>query len=59
MQMLGSRAGAGNADRGSASAGESRSEPETAAPDPLLAHPAQASNPAKTGGDFNDDDIPF
>ena len=65
MQMLGSRAGAGNADRGSASAGESRlpaqagGEPEMAAPDPLLARPAQAGNPAKTGGDFNDDDIPF
>lgn len=58
MQMLGSRAGAGGADRVSAAddprkspPGENRGEPEAAA--------APASNPAKTGGDFSDDDIPF
>ena len=55
MQMLGSRAGAGGADRMSAAddpgkspPGDSRGEPE-----------APAGKPAKTGNDFNDDDIPF
>ncbi|MGH8415028.1 MAG: single-stranded DNA-binding protein [Gammaproteobacteria bacterium] len=45
MQMLGSRAGAGNPDRGG---GESRAE----------SGPAPAASPAKTDN-FNDDDIPF
>ncbi|MGH8283454.1 MAG: single-stranded DNA-binding protein [Gammaproteobacteria bacterium] len=45
MQMLGSRAGAGNPDRGGA---ESRAE----------SAPAPAASAAKTDN-FNDDDIPF
>ncbi|MGB9430447.1 MAG: single-stranded DNA-binding protein [Gammaproteobacteria bacterium] len=49
MQMLGSRAGAGGADRGATT--DTRSEPEPAA--------APAAKPAKAGGDFSDDDIPF
>ena len=49
MQMLGSRAGAGGAER--AAAPDSLSEPETAA--------SPAGKPAKTGTDFSDDDIPF
>ncbi|MGA9853607.1 MAG: single-stranded DNA-binding protein [Gammaproteobacteria bacterium] len=45
MQMLGSRAGAGNPDRGTT---ENRSEPA----------PTPSASPAKTDN-FNDDDIPF
>ena len=48
MQMLGSRAGAGGADR---AASESSGEPEPAA--------APVAKPDKPGSDFSDDDIPF
>lgn len=48
MQMLGSRAGAGGADR---MTGDSPGEPEPAA--------APAGKPAKAANDFSDDDIPF
>jgi single-strand DNA-binding protein len=48
MQMLGSRAGAGGADRVST---DTRGEPEPVA--------APADKPAKAGSDFSDDDIPF
>ena len=48
MQMLGSRAGAGGADRVTS---ESSGEPEPA--------PAPAAKSGKPGSDFSDDDIPF
>ena len=48
MQMLGSRAGAGGADRATS---ESSGEPEPA--------PAPAAKSDKPGSDFSDDDIPF
>ena len=49
MQMLGSRAGAGGADR--MASADSRSEPEPAA--------TPAGKPGKAANDFSDDDIPF
>ena len=48
MQMLGSRAGAGGAER---MTGDTHGEPEPAA--------APAGKPAKAANDFSDDDIPF
>jgi len=48
MQLLGSRAGAGGADR---AASESRGEPEPVG--------APVAKPDKPGSSFSDDDIPF
>ena len=55
MQMLGSRAGAGGADRMSAADDTGKSPPGNTRdePEPL------AGKPGKAGNDFNDDDIPF